>query len=1597
MEHKFIYTIQAIIITVNGDRFTYEKDFSSSIEIDNNSYNIPWEITDIGVKELLNEDLKQFLNSKDSQLDINDCHIEYNVTTDDPYVDIKFAKEEDNKLNTSPNITATISPQEQYLSYPRNFRGEYKDNNIYWTWETVKNCAYIIYDNNFDIIDTIGVNKDLYIETNIKQGTNYTRCIVSYDIEMESEPSPFFTVTIPEKKETISIIDNLYGYKVNDPFVTDKEKVEQNIERLEAFKSGIGDNLDLLVRNTSYYRAKEVFDFNVYFKGIQTVLEKKAKEVKLNFKTYAFGYIKKSLGIQTDTQLRFTAYPYTKLYGSIKFYIYLPFKVDIEYTITVKFKNPTKGEVVKYAIYEDTIEINEPIVEKFIVDFKEYLSQYDEVQIDPNFEILNISETIITSPYVTGTIKDEKLYLTSTESENFYTYNKYIDTPLFPDENGEMLLLDKNDIILTNVDEDSYSQDSKDIKVDIDINSSFYTDIKLYDDKKNIIDKNYKPTKDKFDIICSTEALNTEHIEEVKFDINKPCKVYNIKSSLDINNNDKYMYVVEDINKKDEIDVYNGYKKDNRFYIYNENKVKIYGKNKIEKIQTPRNYSWSKELIINENGVYRPITIQLSRIGFSDANGIVEDIVYGCEIEVIDSDIDLNDILIDIENGFGNNQTYVAEDKVTLSTNITDEEHVTKPWIGYSFTSNTYVIEGTNIMDINENILNPYVEGLSDITIMVTSNNPNVDVSCEFENQRVFLDTKNTILKWNFKAEIIMTGQNAWTPLIHSGTYFINQDEYCLYSNKIPSGQYGNTAVNKVGKFMATLNADVEIRQKEKDFERLLVTNNQLMYGKDMPYVEIDQKNTWEGYDVDITDDGIIKLKTEDGRMVIQGRFTSPWLTFDYTLSRIRLMYDVIWDKDGHFGTVEAQMQYKGTIRPNVTDFFPIENNKFYIPDDNIVAFRIQYLINKEIQLKPLKHTISYKSNKSLDLEKSINIQVTDNKLTLYNKQQSGSYISDIIKIDTDKYRYLNLNIFANHSLTYEYNYTIYIQLSDSIDEIQKKEASWTRIDNMSKNFEARNYMRYKIVIPYESKIEIYSFNINLYNDRYEYDYAPAIRNTRITGVPYEFVKKENIKKIFAYDLIMDGYYHEVTDLEIKDMIQTELINTGYVDYKINDIAIDNPYEFIRLTYDRKGNGKLLAKTDKKYKHVVNNKYISVFTDDEMGIGYLTPIPVASKPVIVYKENYGYLKQVSFIDENNNPTLTNTEYIHTDGRNVIALGYKDIDISTIKVTLDDKILSFDHVIDNYIYFLDNLEPNKLVKVTYKIMDSFNIDYNFITNIDKRDDTAKISIFLKTGVYDYDKIVVCYETSEKDEWFDAYNIELNPIYNPDNQGFVFLDDYERVPTHVEVKYSKEPLICYTNETRYIYIRVLDKNNNPVGNVPLNINILHGTIEMKTHISNQYGIVSIKYTVPSEDRMDIDTNDWTEILTIYSYKEDIKTKQYIYRIYHEELIPLYRPTALVNIVATTEQLDVNVEEDIIIKVKVFTDDLKVCNEDKVTISNNVKEQSKNTDANGMVEFSIKAVDNTLNGYCKLSIRCRYKYEYINIKLKDNIKAEIAKKDD
>jgi hypothetical protein len=270
-----------------------------------------------------------------------------------------------------------------------------------------------------------------------------------------------------------------------------------------------------------------------------------------------------------------------------------------------------------------------------------------------------------------------------------------------------------------------------------------------------------------------------------------------------------------------------------------------------------------------------------------------------------------------------------------------------------------------------------------------------------------------------------------------------------------------------------------------------------------------------------------------------------------------------------------------------------------------------------------------------------------------------------------------------------------------------------------------------------------------------------------------------------------------------------------------------------------------------------------------------------------------------------------------------------------------------------------------------LLNSFTVDFNEYVDVDR----AKILVHLQHDAADYDHIQVYYENNDEENWYYASELELNPLYSDLNAGFVFLVDEIHEPENITLSMNPDVFDVGTIDSGYLFVKITDKYGNAVSDLAIQVKAKNGTILMSDNITNKFGIVNAKYITPMDPC--IDTITATCVDKNLTVSKDILVRQ-------------PADSVFLNVTADKYSVDGKTSEATTITVKVFGENLVpfAAESTLCTIIDEVHgttmSATKDTDANGEVQFTLTPFVNHGTDICRFKIIARGVIEYIDIKV-------------
>lgn len=221
--------------------------------------------------------------------------------------------------------------------------------------------------------------------------------------------------------------------------------------------------------------------------------------------------------------------------------------------------------------------------------------------------------------------------------------------------------------------------------------------------------------------------------------------------------------------------------------------------------------------------------------------------------------------------------------------------------------------------------------------------------------------------------------------------------------------------------------------------------------------------------------------------------------------------------------------------------------------------------------------------------------------------------------------------------------------------------------------------------------------------------------------------------------------------------------------------------------------------------------------------------PSYGSPVIVEKEDGQTLRKVSFFDYKTGEYKTwNEEIVIYDGDDYVQVSFSELDTDNFKVSVTDKKGSYIgepySVLGKRVYMTltdDEKEEYKgmPVHVRYQLEDSFTVDYNIEAADSFRVDIAK---------HDGQEMEIVYEGNRFSNEKLADMVELNPLMNPNHQGFLYVTNTVNPVVDFKVKITPADLPADGISEALVIIEPVDINGNPVCQARLSVQATEGII-------------------------------------------------------------------------------------------------------------------------------------------------------------------------
>lgn len=370
------------------------------------------------------------------------------------------------------------------------------------------------------------------------------------------------------------------------------------------------------------------------------------------------------------------------------------------------------------------------------------------------------------------------------------------------------------------------------------------------------------------------------------------------------------------------------------------------------------------------------------------------------------------------------------------------------------------------------------------------------------------------------------------------------------------------------------------------------------------------------------------------------------------------------------------------------------------------------------------------------------------------------------------------------------------------------------------------------IIIQYTdgtSGISIYGENGKLYAKHGE-------TMVSFVGTPLPLIKGKWYHIAFTWDI--DGVNLYVNNNKVSSKVASlfngtsEKINVGFDELgtysvfnglmddliifktKLRDIDITDIYSATEPIED---NGSMTLRAT--FNHAIGNfnkTYVEIPNAPEYG-----------SPIIVEKEDGTVLRKVSFVDYFTGQYRTwNEEIVIYDGDDYVLVSFDRLDTENFKVSVMDKDGSYigdPYRVEGRRIYLTLTDEEKLkykgmpLHVRYQLEDSFTVDFNIDAPDSFRVDVAK---------HDGQPLKVIYEGNRFSQEKLADMVEMNPLLNPNHQGFLYVTKTVLPIADFKVKITPPNLPADGVSEGLVIVEPVDMNGNPVFGAKLSVSATEG---------------------------------------------------------------------------------------------------------------------------------------------------------------------------
>jgi len=773
----------------------------------------------------------------------------------------------------------------------------------------------------------------------------------------------------------------------------------------------------------------------------------------------------------------------------------------------------------------------------------------------------------------------------------------------------------------------------------------------------------------------------------------------------------------------------------------------------------------------------------------------------------------------EVDPGFSD----INGDIVYFSSDKIEPFDMQTPWTGAEVKTEPFVLKTLQPVEMNIRVYNPKFEAFKGSTIgsvvaRIASSNPNVQV-LEYPEEELTWGTSEVYKDIPLTIKAVPSATIQWFPTIHAGHYYLNQHERFLHVNAKPIGIYKQGQVPVIKDVVYAAELSMKSKNPEGEAEIRHLRANEFAGQKTGCFYR------GNGLECSMT------ITTP----LYQQYATGTYISKDLILGNEDPVEwgMMTWNAEEPAGTeINMYLQAQDTKTGIWGPWIGIENGAVPVVP---LSQKIRYMVKLNPENDSVDYEIEEVDNSILDFLgfdgiSVQNVTATFGQLECLDKGSSGTYISAVKDYGVSP---------TSFDITAQGTGSFLVEFATADTKEDLVAADWHTDDN---GLYLGRYVVYRVSLVEDAVVTAIS--------RKAVVFASMATSPKIGDIRIRYVIGGNrgigeiITQTIAGRLAADAEWHEISNGDLRATLYPSLIGNGYRLSDLMSVDISSSDSDVEFLYDPSGSTPLLARTATEETIIGNTKWLA-FEDK---VGLISPVPQQFSPVLVQDETTGtWFVQSNFTDANGKPSLFTTETSISDGRSGILLGHNGVDISSVLLKVDGEDVNASELsLVNNILVRSSRNPiGSTLEVRYALTNSFTIDPNF--------STAGARIQLHTNL-PTDHILVYAEASEDRSTQVADTINMNPLYAPNNHGFVYLSDEATTASQIQVSMNPSILSADGMDTASVFARILDVDGNPVSGEKVIVEAVYGKIILTNNVSDPFGVVSFRYVAPLESGVD-----------------------------------------------------------------------------------------------------------------------------------------------